>query len=445
MAGGVDAIAANSSGSAAAIASGSTVPKRSSTLAGPRKACSIGYCWSSIMPDEQRERGVVENLVGGGVAGDLEAHGAILPDVRPPRAAAPPDVWRAGRDYWALTARTGQGASRSTRWALLPRMSLPTGERRRRPMTSSSAPLASAMLIRSSAGSKPRTSWRTSCSTPASSSRFWIAAHVVLGGPGSGSVELLATPVGVHHDQLAAAQLGLVDTGSEGGLALRLGDVSDDDGAHGVSSRGRDASPLACWHRNGNGWPWAACGGVGRTLGAEAVLTGGPTARAAAGAPGTRRPAHARRPAGGHPRAGRGRGPSPLPGDPPRGGAGRGVRATSRTRRCPTPACAPTSSSHSCARAASLTPRPALWLTRPGELSPHDDDLRWLGPAAWAAQALGMPVGLVVVTRRGWFDPVSDVRREWRRLRPRRRPALTAAGRRQSQVWTGSLLCMRSR
>ena len=69
--------------------------------------------------------------------------------------------------------------------------------------------------------------------------------------------------------------------------------------------------------------------------------------------------------------------------------------------------------------AGSLAPHPVLWLTRPGELSPHDDDLRWLGPATWAAQALGSPVGLVVVTRRGWFDPVSDVRREWRRLRPR--------------------------
>lgn len=67
----------------------------------------------------------------------------------------------------------------------------------------------------------------------------------------------------------------------------------------------------------------------------------------------------------------------------------------------------------------SLTARPVLWLTRPGELSPHDDDLRWLGPVAWASQALGTQVGLVVVTRRGWFDPVSDVRREWRRLRPR--------------------------
>ena len=68
---------------------------------------------------------------------------------------------------------------------------------------------------------------------------------------------------------------------------------------------------------------------------------------------------------------------------------------------------------------AALVPRPYLWLTRPGELSPHDDDLRWLGPASWACASLGAPLGLVVVTRRGWFDPVSDVRREWRRLRRR--------------------------
>lgn len=70
---------------------------------------------------------------------------------------------------------------------------------------------------------------------------------------------------------------------------------------------------------------------------------------------------------------------------------------------------------------ASLTPRPYLWLTRAGELSTHDVDLRWLASTAWATSALGTPTALVVVTRRGWFDPVSDVRREWRRLR--RRPA----------------------
>jgi hypothetical protein len=66
-----------------------------------------------------------------------------------------------------------------------------------------------------------------------------------------------------------------------------------------------------------------------------------------------------------------------------------------------------------------LSQRPSLWLTRPGELSVHDDDLRWLGPTAWAGASLGCPVRLVVVTRRGWFDPVSGVRREWRRLRSR--------------------------
>lgn len=69
--------------------------------------------------------------------------------------------------------------------------------------------------------------------------------------------------------------------------------------------------------------------------------------------------------------------------------------------------------------AAVLSPRPFVWLTRAGELSAHDDDLRWLGPTAWAGASLGSPVRLVVVTRRGWFDPVSDVRREWRRLRRR--------------------------
>jgi hypothetical protein len=59
-------------------------------------------------------------------------------------------------------------------------------------------------------------------------------------------------------------------------------------------------------------------------------------------------------------------------------------------------------------RGAALTPRPFLWLTRPGELSVHDEDLRWLGPTAWAGASLGSPVRLVVVTRRGCFDPVSE-------------------------------------
>ncbi len=70
-------------------------------------------------------------------------------------------------------------------------------------------------------------------------------------------------------------------------------------------------------------------------------------------------------------------------------------------------------------RARALGEAPFVWLTRPGELSTHDVDLRWLGPVSWACSSVGVPVGLVVVTRRGWFDPVSDVRREWSRLRRR--------------------------
>src|SRR4249919_3663922 len=42
IAGGVEHSALN--------AAGSELPNRSSTFAGPRKACSIGYCWSSIIP-----------------------------------------------------------------------------------------------------------------------------------------------------------------------------------------------------------------------------------------------------------------------------------------------------------------------------------------------------------------------------------------------------------
>ena len=68
-------------------------------------------------------------------------------------------------------------------------------------------------------------------------------------------------------------------------------------------------------------------------------------------------------------------------------------------------------------RAARPTPRPCVWLTRPGDLVVEDADLDWGRAVRWAAAALGRTDDLVVVTRRGWFDPVSGVRREWRRLR----------------------------
>lgn len=61
--------------------------------------------------------------------------------------------------------------------------------------------------------------------------------------------------------------------------------------------------------------------------------------------------------------------------------------------------------------------RPYAWLSRPGELVVEDVDLLWGSAVRWAAGALGTTTDLVVVTRRGWVDPVSGVRREWRRLR----------------------------
>jgi hypothetical protein len=62
-------------------------------------------------------------------------------------------------------------------------------------------------------------------------------------------------------------------------------------------------------------------------------------------------------------------------------------------------------------------PRPYAWLSRPGEGTVEDADLEWSSAVRWAADALGTTTGLVVVTRSGWFDPVSGVCREWRRLR----------------------------
>ncbi len=67
--------------------------------------------------------------------------------------------------------------------------------------------------------------------------------------------------------------------------------------------------------------------------------------------------------------------------------------------------------------AARDVPDPYVWLSRPGDLTVEDVDLDWGSAVRWAAAALGGSVDLVVVTRAGWFDPVSGVRREWRRLR----------------------------
>jgi hypothetical protein len=66
---------------------------------------------------------------------------------------------------------------------------------------------------------------------------------------------------------------------------------------------------------------------------------------------------------------------------------------------------------------------PWVWLARPGELSLHDEDVRWGGPALRACEQARLPTTFFVVTRDGWWDPVTGACHRWRRLRrsvPRR-------------------------
>lgn len=62
---------------------------------------------------------------------------------------------------------------------------------------------------------------------------------------------------------------------------------------------------------------------------------------------------------------------------------------------------------------------PLVWLTRAGPLDLQDVDAAWLSSARTAAGEAGIILTMVVVTRHGWVDPRSGVRREWKRLRDR--------------------------
>lgn len=63
------------------------------------------------------------------------------------------------------------------------------------------------------------------------------------------------------------------------------------------------------------------------------------------------------------------------------------------------------------------------WLIRTGELDTQDVDLASLRSlrAATAEAACG-DFDFVVITRRGWRDPVTGAGQEWKRLRDRRAP-----------------------
>jgi hypothetical protein len=67
--------------------------------------------------------------------------------------------------------------------------------------------------------------------------------------------------------------------------------------------------------------------------------------------------------------------------------------------------------------ARSPEPEPFVWLTRPGELQTHDVDAAWLAAARAAWAEAGRDLSWVVVTRHGWWDPRSGLRREWQRIR----------------------------
>ena len=62
---------------------------------------------------------------------------------------------------------------------------------------------------------------------------------------------------------------------------------------------------------------------------------------------------------------------------------------------------------------------PLVWETRTGDLALNDVDAAWLAAAGQAFGEAGRSLTLVVVTPRGWWDPRSDVRRVWKRLRSR--------------------------
>ena len=62
---------------------------------------------------------------------------------------------------------------------------------------------------------------------------------------------------------------------------------------------------------------------------------------------------------------------------------------------------------------------PLVWVTRTGDFVLEDSDAAWLSAARSAYAEAGVPLTMVVVTRRGWWDPRSGASREWKRLRRR--------------------------
>ena len=62
---------------------------------------------------------------------------------------------------------------------------------------------------------------------------------------------------------------------------------------------------------------------------------------------------------------------------------------------------------------------PLVWVTRTGDFVLEDADAAWLSAARSAYAEADVPLTMVVVTRRGWWDPRSGQSRVWKRLRRR--------------------------
>ncbi|MDN4173122.1 hypothetical protein QWY28_09230 [Nocardioides sp. SOB77] len=66
-----------------------------------------------------------------------------------------------------------------------------------------------------------------------------------------------------------------------------------------------------------------------------------------------------------------------------------------------------------------LGSEPLVWLTRTGPLELQDVDAAWLAAARTAYAEADAVLVMVVVNRRGWWDPRSGAGRTWQRLRER--------------------------
>ena len=250
------------------------------------------------------------------------------------------------------------------------------------------------MPIRSSAGSKPRTSWRISTSTPDASTCLRTAVH--LGVDLGGLLRVEATP---HRDgeltttSVGSTELGLGDRRGQRGLTLRLGHVAHHDGfpsGHGTQSRRAHGQPV-------DERRTPATGRQGRLRGVGELREPVPPEQRAL----LRRAVVDARPVDRRP-------------DLPAGGARRRPgRAASTLRRPARRADRPRAAHRrrgGDGSAARGRTRPAwVWLTRSGELDLHDLDAEWLAAACTAYAEAGVDLTMVVVNRRGWRDPRSGV------------------------------------